>query len=102
MAPGAYTAMGDNARALSATALTVLRSPDNTKKGYYGCWSPTFTAFGGPFQVERQDSLTVFKFTEAAQARLQDLLTRRKDGALTPRSRPISMPWPNSIYFYLY
>jgi hypothetical protein len=34
-------------------------------------------------QVERQDSLTVFKFTEAAQARLEGLLTRRKDGGLT-------------------
>jgi hypothetical protein len=34
-------------------------------------------------QVERQDRLTVFKFTEAAQARLDDLLTRRKDGGLT-------------------
>ena len=34
-------------------------------------------------QVERQDSLTVFKFTEAAQERLDDLLTRRKDVALT-------------------
>ena len=34
-------------------------------------------------QVERQDRLTVFKFTEAAQARLEDLLTRQKDGGLT-------------------
>lgn len=34
-------------------------------------------------QMERQDGLTVFKFTEAAQARLEDLLTRRKDGGLT-------------------
>ena len=34
-------------------------------------------------QLERQDHLTVFKFTEAAQARLEDLLTRRKDGGLT-------------------
>lgn len=34
-------------------------------------------------QVERQDRLTVFKFTEAAQARLDDLLTCRKEGALT-------------------
>jgi hypothetical protein len=34
-------------------------------------------------QVEHQDRLTLFKFTEAAQARLDDLLTRRKDGGLT-------------------
>jgi hypothetical protein len=35
------------------------------------------------FQVEREDRLTVFKFTEVAQERLDDLLTRRKDGGLT-------------------
>ena len=34
-------------------------------------------------QVERQDRLTVFKFTETAQARLDDLLTYRKEGGLT-------------------
>ena len=34
-------------------------------------------------QVERQDGLSVFKFTDAAQERMEDLLTRRKDGGLT-------------------
>jgi hypothetical protein len=34
-------------------------------------------------QVERQDGLSVFKFTDAAQERLEDLLTRRKDMGLT-------------------
>lgn len=34
-------------------------------------------------QIEQQDSLTLFKFTSAAQARLEDLLNRRKDLGLT-------------------
>jgi serine/threonine protein kinase len=34
-------------------------------------------------QVERQDSLSVFKFTDAAQERLEDLLTRRQDVGLS-------------------
>ncbi len=34
-------------------------------------------------QVERQDGLSVFKFTDAAQERMEDLLTRRKDMGLT-------------------
>ena len=34
-------------------------------------------------QVAQQDGLTVFKFTDAAQERLEDLLIRRKDGGLT-------------------
>ena len=34
-------------------------------------------------QVARQDGLTVFKFTDAAQVRLEDLLARRKDIGLT-------------------
>jgi len=34
-------------------------------------------------QVERQDGLTLFKFTDAAQARLELLLARRQDLGLT-------------------
>jgi hypothetical protein len=34
-------------------------------------------------RVERQDGLSVFKFTDAAQERLEDLLTRRKDAGLS-------------------
>jgi hypothetical protein len=34
-------------------------------------------------RVERQDGLAVFKFTNTAQERLDDLLTRRKDMSLT-------------------
>ena len=33
-------------------------------------------------RVERQDGLSMFKFTDAAQERLEDLLTRRKDADL--------------------
>jgi hypothetical protein len=35
-------------------------------------------------QVEHQDRFTVFKFTVAAQERLEDLLNRRKELALAP------------------
>jgi hypothetical protein len=35
-------------------------------------------------QVEHQDGFTVFKFTVAAQERLEDLLNRRKELALAP------------------
>jgi hypothetical protein len=35
-------------------------------------------------QVEHQDGFTVFKFTMAAQERLEDLLNRRKELALAP------------------
>jgi hypothetical protein len=35
-------------------------------------------------QVERQEGLTLFKFTCAAQKRLEDLLNRRKDLGLLP------------------
>lgn len=38
-------------------------------------------------QVERQESLTLFKFTEAAQKRLEDLLGHRKDRGLTPEEQ---------------
>ena len=34
-------------------------------------------------QIERQAGLTLFKFTGAAQERLEDLLNRRKDSGLT-------------------
>lgn len=34
-------------------------------------------------QVVQQAGLTVFHFTEAAQARLEELLTRRKEAGLT-------------------
>jgi hypothetical protein len=34
-------------------------------------------------RVERQDCLSVFKFTDAAQERLEDLLTRRKEVGLS-------------------
>ncbi len=34
-------------------------------------------------QLERQEGLPVFKFTGAAQGRLEDLLQRRKDLGLT-------------------
>ncbi len=33
----------------------------------------------GHLQIERQDGLTLFKFTGAAQERLDDLLNHRKD-----------------------
>ena len=35
-------------------------------------------------QVEHQDGFTVFKFTVAAQERLEDLLNRRKELPLAP------------------
>jgi hypothetical protein len=34
-------------------------------------------------QIERQEGLTLFKFTDTAQERLEDLLNRRKDPGLT-------------------
>ncbi len=34
-------------------------------------------------QMERHEGLTMFKFTEAAQERLEDLLNRQKDVSLT-------------------
>lgn len=34
-------------------------------------------------QLERQAGLTLFKYTDAAQERLEDLLKRRKDPGLT-------------------
>ncbi len=35
-------------------------------------------------QIERQESLPLFKFTTAAQERLEELLAHRKDAGLTP------------------
>src|SRR4030095_14444273 len=74
----------DDSRALSAMALAVLRGPDTTtgRDTMAGGLQPS-QLLASHLQVERQDSLTMFKFTEAAQARLEDLLTRRKDGGLT-------------------
>jgi hypothetical protein len=69
---------------MSAMALAARRGPDTTTgRDIMAVGLQPSQLLAAHLQVERQDSLTVFKFTEPAQARLEDLLTRRKDEGLT-------------------
>src|SRR5712691_586430 len=75
---------GDGARAEGTIAVATLRMPGSTiGRDIMAVGLQPAQLLAAHLQVERQDSLTVFKFTEAAQDRLDDLLTRRKDVALT-------------------
>src|SRR5438093_7067438 len=65
---------------MGAAALRIPRDPTGRDTMAIGFQPSQLLA--AHLQVARQDGLTVFHFTEAAQERLEDLLTRRKDGGL--------------------
>src|SRR5439155_24424249 len=83
MAPFAYTGR-DAARASIVMALAARQSPDSTTgRDTMAVGLQPSQLLAAHLQVVRQDGLTAFKFTQPAQARLDDLLTRRKEGGLT-------------------